>query len=140
MKLPITLLVASLAVCPLALAKKTQSGRTKALTPEEQIKTFKLPEGYVIELVASEKDGLINPIDMAFDDAGRLWTQTAKMYPLDPGKDIGWNQLIKLMNNPELRKQNPELDKEFTRIQNLYEGKTKGDDSILVFSNLYVCK
>ena len=32
----------------------------------------------------SEENGLMNPIDLAFDDAGRLWTQTAQMYPLDP--------------------------------------------------------
>ena len=100
--IPLTLLCLAL-LTPFAAAKKTQSQRTEALTPEEQQKTFTLPEGYVIELVASEKDGLINPIDMAFDDDGRLWTQTARMYPLDPGKDIGWGQLLKLMANPELR-------------------------------------
>jgi len=122
---------------PCAAAKKTHSERTEALSPEEQLKTFKLPEGYVIELVASEKDGLINPIDLAFDDAGRLWTQTAKMYPLDPGKDIGWNQLLKLMADPEAQKNDPELYAEFQRIQDLYQGKAKGEDRILIFSNLY---
>ena len=138
MKCTIAISIACLALLsPCVLAKKTGSQRSKAMTPEEQLKTFKLPEGYVIELVASERDGLINPIDMAFDDAGRLWTQTAQMYPLDPGKDIGWGQLLKLMADPELRKKNPELDKEFTRIQDLYQGKTKGEDKILIFSGLY---
>src|SRR5690606_31924666 len=57
-------------------------------TPEEELAGFKLPEGFVIELVASERDGIVNPIDLTFDDAGRLWTQTARMYPLDPVMDI----------------------------------------------------
>jgi len=60
------------------------SDRKKAQTPEEQLKSFKLAEGFIIELVASEKNGVINPIDLTFDDAGRLWSQTAEMYPLDP--------------------------------------------------------
>lgn len=131
-----TLTLCLLALCcvsPALLAKKTQSDRTKALSPEEQLKTFKLPEGYSIELVASEADGIINPIDLAFDAKGRLWTQTAKMYPLDPGKDIPWNQLLKLMDDPEAQKKDPE----FGRILNLYQGKTQGDDSIVIISNLY---
>ena len=66
------------------IIKITKSNRTKAFTPEEQQAKFKLAEGFVIELVASEKNGIINPIDLTFDDAGRLWTQTAEMYPLDP--------------------------------------------------------
>ena len=138
MKVPalIPVLLLSLATAPL-YAKKTQSQRTKALSPAEQQKTFKLPEGYVIELVASEKDGVINPIDMAFDDAGRLWTQTARMYPLDPGKDIGWNQLVKLMADPQEQKKNPELYQEFQRIRGLYQGKIEGEDKILILSNLY---
>lgn len=124
----------ALLLCPTGLlAKKTQSQRTEALSPQEQLKTFRLPEGYVIELVASEADGIINPIDLAFDDSGRLWTQTARMYPLDPGKDIGWNQLLKLMANPEEQKKYPE----FKRIADLYQGKTKGEDKILILSSLY---
>ena len=125
-----------MAITP-ALAKKTQSARIEVLSPQEQLKTFKLPEGFVMELVASEEDGIVNPIDMAFDDKGRLWTQTARMYPLDPGKDIGWNQLLKLMADPEALKKDPELYAEFKRIQDLYQGTTKGEDKILIVSNLY---
>ena len=62
-------------------------------TPEEELAGFKVPEGFVVELVASERDGIINPVDLTFDDAGRLWTQTARMYPLDPVADIQWNDL-----------------------------------------------
>jgi len=41
--------------------KKTGSARSKALTPEEQLKTFTVPKGFVVELVASEENGLVNP-------------------------------------------------------------------------------
>lgn len=116
-----------------AQSKKTQSVRTKAYTVEQELAGFKVPEGFVIELVASEKDGLINPIDLTFDDAGRLWTQTAIMYPLDPIADIQWNDLLKLMDDPEAQKNHPN----FKRILDLYQGKTKGADKILVFSDLY---
>ncbi|PWJ54788.1 putative membrane-bound dehydrogenase-like protein [Dyadobacter jejuensis] len=113
--------------------KKTHSTRTRIYTPAEEMAGFKVPPGFVVELVASEKDGIINPIDLTFDDAGRLWTQTASMYPLDPVTDIKWNELQKLMDDPEAQRRNPE----FKRILDLYSGKTKGADKILVLSGLY---
>ncbi|MBT6378753.1 MAG: c-type cytochrome [Opitutales bacterium] len=112
-------------------AKKTHSFRTEVQTPEEQLAGFELPDGFVIELVASERDGIINPIDLAFDDAGRLWTQTATMYPLDPAMDIEWGDLLKLMDNPEAQRRDPA----FKRILDLYEGKTQGEDKILIIDN-----
>ena len=51
---------------------KTQSVRTKIFTPEEELAGFKVPEGFVIELVASERDSIVNPVDLTVDDAGRL--------------------------------------------------------------------
>ena len=131
-----TLLLPFIGICIFTAeldAKPTQSSRTGALTPEEQLRSFKVPEGFVVELVASEADGVVNPIDLAFDDAGRLWTQTARMYPLDPVKDIKWNDLLKLMDNPEAQKQNPD----FKRVLDLYQGNTKGDDQVLVLSDIY---
>lgn len=102
-------------------------------TPEEELAGFKVPEGFVVELVASERDGIINPVDLSFDDAGNLWTQTARMYPLDPVADIQWNDLLKLMNDPEAQRNHPN----FKRILDLYQGKTKGSDQILVLTGLY---
>ncbi|WP_422082940.1 PVC-type heme-binding CxxCH protein [Ulvibacterium sp.] len=113
--------------------KKMQSNRTAAYSPEEQLAGFKVPEGFKVELVASEKDGIVNPIDLTFDDAGRLWTQTAGMYPLDPISDIQWDDLLRLMDNPEAQEKNPN----FKRILDLYRGITKGEDKILVLSDLY---
>src|SRR5688500_10234613 len=51
--------------------------------PMDQQKTFTLPDGFEIELVASEEQGIGKPITVAWDDAARLWTITALEYPLD---------------------------------------------------------
>ncbi|MFD2158456.1 PVC-type heme-binding CxxCH protein [Rubritalea tangerina] len=114
-----------------AQAKKTHSQRTRALTPEEQLKTFKLADGFVIELVASERNGVVNPIDLTFDDAGRLWTQTARMYPLDPVVGIKWGQLLKLMNDVETQNNDPR----FKKIKDLYQLKSQGKDQILILDD-----
>ncbi|MBF8254107.1 MAG: Cytochrome c [Deltaproteobacteria bacterium] len=45
---------------------------TDPLTPEQQQKTFHLPPGFDIQLVAAEPD-LRKPMNMAFDALGRLW-------------------------------------------------------------------
>ncbi len=116
-----------------AYARKTLSQRTKIFSPEEELAGFKVPKGFVVELVASERDGIVNPIDMTFDDTGRLWTQTAEMYPLDPVADIKWQELLRLMDNPEEQEKN----ESFQRIFKLYRGETKGKDKIIVLSNLY---
>jgi putative heme-binding domain-containing protein len=112
---------------------KTQSVRTKVYSPEEELAGFKVAPGFVVELVASERDSIINPVDLTFDDAGRLWTQTARMYPLDPVADIQWGDLLRLMDNPEAQKHHPN----FKRILDLYQGKTKGTDKIIIVSDLY---
>lgn len=112
---------------------KTQSARTEIYSPEEELAGFQVPEGFVVELVASEREGIVNPIHLAFDDAGRLWTQTAEMYPLDPVADIAWQDLLKLMDSPEAQEKDPN----FKRILDLYRGNIKGADKILILSDLY---
>jgi putative membrane-bound dehydrogenase-like protein len=112
--------------------KKTQSGRTEAWNPEEERAGFTVPPGFKIELVASEEHGVINPIDLTFDDAGRLWTQTAQMYPLDPVTGIKWGDLLRLMDNEDAQANNPD----FQRIRNLYRLKSKGQDKILILDDI----
>src|SRR5690554_7134890 len=47
----------------------------KYLYGEEALSTIKVPEGYKIELFASEEEfeDLANPVQMSFDNKGRLW-------------------------------------------------------------------
>lgn len=111
----------------------TLSERTKPFTPEEQQKMFHVPEGFIVELVASEANGLVNPIDIAFDDAGRMWTQTAKMYPLDPVSSMSWGNLLKFLEDDP--KAVEEKFPEYKKIKDYYQLKTKGEDQILIIED-----
>jgi len=53
-------------------------------TPGEEIKSFTLPEGYAINLFASEVEfpDLEDPVSMTFDAKGRLWVTTMPSYPM----------------------------------------------------------
>ena len=53
---------------------------TEPLTAEEQQKTFKLPPGFTVQLVAAEPQ-LRKPMNMQFDGAGRLWFTESREYP-----------------------------------------------------------
>ncbi len=59
-------------------------GRIHITTPEEEIKTFTLPEGYAINLFASEVEfpALEDPVAMTFDAKGRLWVTVMPSYPM----------------------------------------------------------
>ena len=53
---------------------------TEALAPEQEQKSFHLPPGFEIQLVAAEPD-INKPMNMAFDARGRLWVTTSREYP-----------------------------------------------------------
>ena len=64
--------------------KPSKKNGTVDYLPGEQAKTkIKVPEGYKIELFASEKTfpDLKNPVQIAFDNKGRLWVATMESYP-----------------------------------------------------------
>lgn len=46
-----------------------------------ELNSFTLAEGFEIDLFASEKDGIANPIAMRFDSKGRLWVLCTLVYP-----------------------------------------------------------
>src|SRR3546814_3598524 len=52
----------------LPLRAQSLSNREQVKTAQEELTGFTLPDGFIIELVASEKDGIANPIDLTFDD------------------------------------------------------------------------
>jgi putative membrane-bound dehydrogenase-like protein len=56
-----------------------------AKTPQEELACFTVPEGFKVELVASEDvaNGIGKFVPIAFDQRGRLWTTTALEYPVD---------------------------------------------------------
>jgi len=89
-----------------------------AYTPERQLAGFSVPEGFRVELVASEREGVI-------------WVQTATMYPLDGvEEDVKFLEVLQIMQDPS-----KQVGGRFKTILDYYQGVTPGDDRILVFSD-----
>ncbi len=60
------------------------------LEPESAVASLKLPSGYQAQLFAAEREfpDLRNPVQMAFDNQGRLWVSVLHSYPhYQPGGD-----------------------------------------------------
>jgi putative heme-binding domain-containing protein len=55
--------------------------------PAAELASFQIADGFEVSLFASEKDGLIKPIQIRFDTRGRLWVIGTTVYPqLEPGQ------------------------------------------------------
>src|SRR5262249_34117349 len=65
--------------------------QTNPRTPEEERKGFHVPVGFEVQLVAAAPD-VRKPININFDDQGRLWVTESVEYPFPvqghPGRDI----------------------------------------------------
>lgn len=74
-----------LAIPPTAFGTKPYSEPKdlRILTPDEALEAMTVPEGYEIQTFASEKDfpELAKPVQMAFDNKGRLWAACMPSYP-----------------------------------------------------------
>lgn len=53
---------------------------SEPLTPDQEQATFQMPDGFQIELVASEPH-VVDPVAMAFDERGRLFVAELRVYP-----------------------------------------------------------
>jgi putative heme-binding domain-containing protein len=60
--------------------------------PEDEKKDFILPPGFKITLFASEPD-ITKPINMAFDEKGRLWVTQSSEYPIKAGPGKGTDRI-----------------------------------------------
>ncbi|BCX48871.1 cytochrome c [Haloferula helveola] len=60
-----------------------KNGDPEYREPDKAVDALKVPEGYKIELFASEEDfpNLANPVQLSFDNKGRLWVATMPSYP-----------------------------------------------------------
>ncbi|HVR85433.1 MAG TPA: PVC-type heme-binding CxxCH protein, partial [Planctomycetota bacterium] len=55
--------------------------------PETELRSFQVADGYEVSLFASEKDGIVKPLQIRFDPKGRLWVACGQSYPqLKPGE------------------------------------------------------
>ena len=63
--------------------RSNKNGTTEYLYGDQALASFATAPGYKIELFASEKEfaNLANPVQMAFDNKGRLWVATMPTYP-----------------------------------------------------------
>jgi putative heme-binding domain-containing protein len=61
-------------------------------SPEDEMADFELPPGFEVTLFASEPD-ITKPINMAFDDKGRLWVTQSSEYPIKAGPGEGQDRI-----------------------------------------------
>ena len=105
------------------LQKQLGSVISPILTAEQQVEQFVLPDGFEIELVTSERQGMRKIVDIAFDTRGRMWASTASEYPADSfGENTNFGQMLKR-----------EGLKPSARVEALW--RDGGVDQILVFDN-----
>lgn len=72
--------------------------KTDPRTPEEEQKSFQLPPGFAIELVAAEP-AIRKPINMNFDDHGRLWVTESVEYPFAAPPDRKARDVVKILED-----------------------------------------
>ena len=59
----------------------------KPQSPGEQLASFEILDGFAVNLFASEADGVVKPIQVRWDERGRLWVACALSYPqIKPGE------------------------------------------------------
>jgi len=73
---------------------------TDPLTPQEEVKSFHLPPGFEIQLVAAEPD-ISKPMNMAFDEKGRLWITESREYPYAAPKNRKGRDAIKILEDTD---------------------------------------
>lgn len=71
---------------------------TDPKTPEEERKAFRLPPGFEAQLVASEPD-IHKPMNLAFDDRGRLWVTESVEYPFPAPPERKGRDAIKILED-----------------------------------------
>jgi putative membrane-bound dehydrogenase-like protein len=72
-------------------AEPKKSAKASPLSPEEERGAFSLAPGLEMELVAEEdlENGYGKFVAVQFDQRGRLWTMTAREYPVDANENPG---------------------------------------------------
>ena len=71
------------------------TGQGRILSPADALRAMRLPDGYAVELVASEPT-IRQPIDLRFDERGRLWVVEFIQYPFPAGLTVtAYDQYIR---------------------------------------------
>lgn len=99
--------ISALVVLCLALAVYGQAPKndpnvasTPPRTPAEERQGFRLPPGFEIQLVASEPQ-IAKPMNMAFDNRGRLWVTDTVEYPFPAPPDRKGRDCVKILEDTD---------------------------------------
>ncbi|MEW6305188.1 MAG: PVC-type heme-binding CxxCH protein [Verrucomicrobiota bacterium] len=99
-------------------------------TPEEELASLKILPDFEVSLFASEKDGIVKPIQMRWDERGRLWVACTISYPqVKPGEKANDRIMICEDTNGDGR-----ADKFSTFVEGLFmpTGLELGDGGLYV--------
>ncbi len=66
---------------------------TEPLSPADERKSFTVPDGFEVQLVASEPD-IEKPMQMAWDATGRMWVTSSRHYPFAASPAKGTDKLF----------------------------------------------
>ena len=80
-----------------ASSSADKEGSVEYLSPEESLAKIRVPEGYALNVFASEVQfpDLANPVQMQVDAKGRLWAASWNTYPKwEPGKEMNDSLMI----------------------------------------------
>jgi putative heme-binding domain-containing protein len=118
------------ALVPFAFVARAQQLGEKdppPLSAAEQLTRFKLPPGFVIQLVADESQ-IQKPININFDAAGRLWVTGSTLYPWPAATDATGNAI------PDFAKAYDELADAFGAKGKAPPFSQAGKDTVRVLS------
>ncbi len=59
----------------------TATDTNQFLSPDAELTTFTVADGYEVQLYASEKDGVVKPTQISWDEKGRLYVACSPTYP-----------------------------------------------------------
>lgn len=71
---------------------------TEPVSAEDQRLTFKVPDGFSVQLVAAEPD-IAKPMNLAFDAKGRLWVSSSLEYPFAAAADQKPRDTIRILED-----------------------------------------
>ncbi|HLF92145.1 MAG TPA: PVC-type heme-binding CxxCH protein, partial [Planctomycetota bacterium] len=80
---------------PLILVLATLLATQDRDDPETERRAFTVAEGFEVNLFASEKEGVVKPLQIRWDPQGRLWVSCGPSYPqLRPGEEADDSILV----------------------------------------------
>ena len=112
---------------------------TPPKTPDEERQALHVPNGFEVQLVASEPD-IHKPINMAFDDRGRLWVTDTIEYPFPAPEGSKTRDTVKILEDFD---ENGRARKITTFADNLnipIGVLPLGDNAALLYSIPYIWK